>query len=68
MTQAPRTREEWGELLSLRISQSGLSARKFAAKVLRRDERTLRRWLSSDSPIPTEVRDFLLEPTPAPWP
>jgi hypothetical protein len=64
----PQTRDEWTALLNRRIDESGLSARRFAREVLRRDERTIRRWIAGDSPIPGEVRDFLLEPTPAPWP
>jgi hypothetical protein len=68
MTATPKTREEWSALLAQRIQESGLSARRFAAEVLRRDERTIRRWLSCDSPIPAEVQDFLVAPEPAPWP
>ncbi len=64
----PETSGEWIALLGRRIAESGLSARKFATQVTRRDERTVRRWLSGESPIPEIVRDFLLEPTPAPWP
>lgn len=41
------------------ISRSGLSARAYARKVLIRNERTVRRWLAGDAPIPTAVRDFL---------
>lgn len=38
------------------IEASGLSARRFAREVLIRDERTVRRWLAGDSPIPEPVR------------
>lgn len=55
-------------LLRQRITESGLSARRFAMEVLKRDERTIRRWLAGDSPIPKEVRAFLEDPQPAPWP
>lgn len=47
------------ELLSAAIEQSGLSARKYAELVLVRDERTIRRWLKGDSPIPKVVREML---------
>lgn len=47
------------ELLSLAIDRSGLSARKFAELVLVRDERTIRRWLKGESPIPKVVREML---------
>lgn len=64
----PQTREEWAQLLSQRVEESGLSARRFAKEVLRRDERTIRRWQALDSPIPGEVREFLAHPSSAPWP
>lgn len=41
--------------LEAAIARSGLSARAFARHVLTRDERTVRRWLSGESPIPREV-------------
>lgn len=41
------------------IEASGLSARQYAADVLLRDERTVRRWLAGDSPIPDPVIRFL---------
>lgn len=63
-----KTRAEQTELLERRISESGLSARRFAVEVLRRDERTIRRWLSADSPIPQIVLDWLEAPSRAPWP
>jgi hypothetical protein len=47
------------ELLAAAIQASGLSARKYAERVLVRDERTIRRWLSGESPLPKPVRDFL---------
>jgi hypothetical protein len=47
------------ELLAKAIEASGLSARKFAQLVLVRDERTVRRWLAGDSPIPRVVREML---------
>jgi hypothetical protein len=49
------------ELLTKAIEASGMSARRFAVRVLIRDERTVRRWLSGDSPLPKPVRDFLKE-------
>lgn len=47
------------DLLAKAIEASGLSARRFAAEVLLRDERTVRRWLSGESPIPEPVLRFL---------
>jgi uncharacterized protein YyaL (SSP411 family) len=49
------------ELLEQAIARSGLSARAFARDVLWRDERTVRRWLSGESPIPAVVADRLRE-------
>jgi hypothetical protein len=49
------------ELLRAAIVASGLSARRFAVEVLLRDERTCRRWLAGDSPIPAPVRAFLIQ-------
>jgi hypothetical protein len=49
------------ELLKRAIAKSGLSARRFAVEVLTRDERTIRRWLDGDRPIPRVVRRKLLE-------
>jgi hypothetical protein len=48
-------------LLEQAIKASGLSDRRFAVEVLIRDERTVRRWLAGDSPIPAVVADFLGE-------
>lgn len=50
-----------GEILELAIERSGLSARAFARDVLWRDERTVRRWLSGESPVPKVVADRLRE-------
>jgi|GEM_PF-4581998 len=47
------------DLLRAAIAASGLSARQFAMSVLLRDERTVRRWLAGDSPIPKIVVDRL---------
>lgn len=49
------------ELLQRALDRSGLSARAFARDTLWRDERTLRRWLSGESPIPKVVADRLRE-------
>lgn len=43
------------DLLRSAIDASGLSARRFASEVLFRDERTVRRWIAGDSPIPAAV-------------
>jgi hypothetical protein len=65
----PHTRaEEIALLRARRIEESGLSARRFAREVLRREERTVRRWLAGDSPIPRIVVEFLRDPRPADWP
>lgn len=64
----PQTRAEEVALLRQRIEESGLSDRQFALQVLRRDDRTIRRWLAGDSPIPQVVMDFLRGPSRAPWP
>ena len=48
-------------LLRFAILRSGLSARAFARDVLWRDERTVRRWLSGESPVPKVVADRLRE-------
>jgi hypothetical protein len=47
------------ELLQLAIARSGLSNRAYANRVLWRDERTVRRWLSGKSPIPAIVLERL---------
>lgn len=43
------------DLLARVIAASGLSARRYAVEVLLRDERTVRRWLAGDAPIPAPV-------------
>lgn len=43
-----------------------MSAREYAVRVLLRDERTVRRWLAGDSPIPDPVVEFLKRPTQRP--
>ena len=48
-------------LLVAAIEASGLSAREYAVTVLLRDERTVRRWLAGDSPIPDPVIRFLTQ-------
>lgn len=57
-----RTRTESIVLLRSAIKRSGLSARKFATEILVRDERTVRRWLAGDAPIPDAVLRFLEQP------
>lgn len=64
----PRTRSEERELLEQRIEESGLRTSAFARDVLIREPRTVRRWLAGDSPIPNRVKEWLEDPTPAPWP
>jgi len=55
----PNTRAEQIQILRSAIKVSGLSARRFAVEVLIRDERTIRRWLRGDSPIPAIVLERL---------
>jgi len=55
----PRTPAEGVELLRAIVARSGLSNRKFAETQLVRDERTLRRWLAGDIPIPETVLRWL---------
>ncbi len=57
LTMAPSDKK----LLKDAIEASGLSDRRFATEVLIRDERTVRRWLKGDSPIPAVVVEFLRE-------
>ncbi len=49
------------ELIRAAVAASGLSARRFAERVLTRDERTVRRWTSGAQAIPEVVRRRLLE-------
>jgi hypothetical protein len=62
------TREDYRKLLLKRIGESRLSQRQFAALVVHRDERTVRRWVSGESPVPRCIHRFLETPVPAPWP
>ncbi len=58
MTDKAVTTPEVQELRAA-ITESGLSTRKFAAQVLVRHERTVRRWLAGDSQIPQSVLVWL---------
>jgi hypothetical protein len=49
------------ELLRAAIAAAGGSARAFAKRPLLRNERTVRRWLAGEQPLPKEVRAYLLE-------
>lgn len=49
------------ELLRRAIEASGMHPRDFAVKVLIRDERTIRRWLNQESPMPKIVAEFLAD-------
>ena len=53
---ADRTDVEW---LQAAIQKSGLSARQYAMQRLTRNERTIRRWLTGQTPIPKVVLPFL---------
>lgn len=57
------------DLIQAAIEASGLSARRFAERFLTRDERTIRRWVTSEQDIPEVARRRLewfmaLPPTP----
>jgi hypothetical protein len=58
-----RTRTEQIRALRAAIARSGLSQRQFARDILTRDPRTVRRWLSGDSPIPQAVLAWLGKPS-----
>jgi hypothetical protein len=47
------------ELVQAAIAASGLSARRFAERVLSRDERTVRHWSSGTNAIPPLARAWL---------
>jgi len=64
----PKTKHEVIELLKRRIQESGLSVRQFAIQVMIREDRTVRRWLSGESPTPNVVLGWLMEPYAPPWP
>lgn len=49
------------QLLRAAIDAAGGSARAFAKRPLLRNERTIRRWLKGEQPLPKEVRDYLVE-------
>jgi hypothetical protein len=55
-------------LLAQRIRESKMSARRFALEVLLREDRTIRRWLKGDAPIPKVVQRWLELPKRSPWP
>ena len=65
---ALKTKAEQIQLLEETIEASGLSVTEFAERVLVRESRTVRRWLTGDSPIPKKVQDWLEHPEKAPWP
>jgi hypothetical protein len=50
-----RTRAEQIALLRAAIARTGLSNRQYAERVLMRDERTVRRWISGQQAIPAVV-------------
>ncbi len=64
----PRTRTEEVELLRRRLLESGLSSSRFAIERLIRQPRTVRRWLSGESPIPAVVLEWLQDPPAAAGP
>lgn len=55
--------QQTADLKSLRraIYRSGLSARMFAKIIIDRDERTVRRWLAGDIPVPPRMAERLRE-------
>tara|TARA_R110000787_G_scaffold51228_5_gene121561 strand:+ start:572 stop:808 length:237 start_codon:yes stop_codon:yes gene_type:complete len=68
MKRTARSRTTDIALLRIRIQESGLSDRQFAVKCLRRDERTIRRYLAGDVPMPAIIRELIRDPLVAPWP
>ena len=55
-------------LLLRHVHKSGMTQREFANNVLLRNERTLRRWLSGESPIPKLMHSWIKKPTLPKWP
>jgi hypothetical protein len=47
------------QLIRAAIEASGLSARRFATRIICRDERTVRRWLDGEVEIPAVAREWL---------
>lgn len=45
------------KLISLAIASTGLSVRKFAAKIVIRNPRTVWRWLAGENALPVVVRE-----------
>ena len=68
MSRTDRARNTDIALLRIRIEESGLSDRQFAVKCLKRDERTIRRYLAGDVDMPTILRELVRDPFVAPWP
>ena len=54
------TNRDYVALLREAIAQSGLTSSDYSRTVLIRNDRTLRRWLTGESPIPKAVSDYLL--------
>jgi hypothetical protein len=48
------------ELILNAVEASGLSARRFAERVMSRDERTIRRWMAGEIPIPDVAKRWLV--------
>jgi hypothetical protein len=55
-------------LLLRHLHDSGMTQREFANTVLFRHERTLRRWLYGERPIPKLLHPWLKKPTLPKWP
>lgn len=58
MTTVPRVSGD-AELIREAVAVSGLSARRFAERVISRDERTVRLWTSGKNAIPPVARAWL---------
>lgn len=54
-------REKGAEVVRAAIKASGLSATEWAKTVALREPRTVRRWVSGESPVPEVVIDWLRE-------
>jgi hypothetical protein len=61
MPDVPATRSEAAAILRAAIQRTGLSVSQYAARVLVRESRTVRRWLAGELQIPRAVLDRLKE-------
>jgi hypothetical protein len=64
----PTMKNKYVILLCARITESGLSDKRFAEEVVKVHPRTLLRWKREQRPIPKLVKAFLENPQPLIWP